>query len=344
MSAPGPAGSVVDQAVVTTPRPSGSTSAMRRDTLQGLAIRTDDLTRRFGTITAVDHLSLEVPQATVFGFLGPNGAGKTTTIRLLLGLLERDGGRVDVLGFDPNYQGNAVRQRSGALLEQAGIYDRLSAEANLDFYGRAWRLTSSERRARIKDLLTRFELWDRRKQSPELWSTGMRQKLALARAMLHRPSLLFLDEPTSGLDPLAAHELGDELVRLASFEGVTVLLTTHDLSEAERLCARVAVLNRGRLLATGTPAEVQAMVGSRAVFVGRGFDDAVLRLLRAQPEVASLAIDGDRLQIRLRSECSLAPLVTLLARAGAQIEEVHRSTISLEEAFVGLVAGAKHDP
>jgi ABC-2 type transport system ATP-binding protein len=305
-----------------------------------VAIRIDNLTRTFGAITAVDRLSLEIFQGTVFGFLGPNGAGKTTTIRLLLGLLEADGGRVEVLGFDPGYQAAEVRQRSGALLEQPGIYDRLSAEANLDFYARVWRLSSLERRARVKELLVKFELWDRRKEGPERWSTGMRQKLAVARVLLHRPALLFLDEPTSGLDPLAAHELGDDLVRLAKSEAVTVVLTTHDLAEAERLCEQVAVMRSGRLLATGTPAELRSLVGDRAVVLGRGFDDAVLRLLRLQPEVASLELEGNRLEINVRNGSSLAPLVTLLARAGAPIEEVHRSTVTLEEAFVHLVKGS----
>ncbi len=305
-----------------------------------VAIRIASLTRTFGAITAVDRLSLEIPQGTVFGFLGPNGAGKTTTIRLLLGLLEADSGRVEVLGFDPGYQAAEVRQRSGALLEQPGIYDRLSAEDNLEFYARVWRLSSLERRARVKELLVKFELWDRRKEGPERWSTGMRQKLAVARVLLHRPALLFLDEPTSGLDPLAAHELGDDLVRLATSEGVTVVLTTHDLAEAERLCEQVAVIRNGRLVATGTPDELRARVGGRAVVVGAGFDDSVLRLLRLQPEVASLELEGNRLEINLRNGSSLAPLVTLLARAGAQIEEVHRSTVTLEEAFVHLVTGA----
>jgi ABC-2 type transport system ATP-binding protein len=160
-----------------------------------VAIRIDNLTRTFGAITAVDRLSLEIPQGTVFGFLGPNGAGKTTTIRLLLGLLEANSGRVEVLGFDPRYQAAEIRQRSGALLEQPGIYDRLSAEANLHFYARVWRLSSPERRARVKKLLVRFELWDRRKEGPERWSTGMRQKLAVARVLLHRPALLFWTSP-----------------------------------------------------------------------------------------------------------------------------------------------------
>jgi ABC-2 type transport system ATP-binding protein len=304
------------------------------------AIRLDELTCRFGAITAIDRLSLDIPQGVVFGVLGPNGAGKTTTIRLLLGLLEPSSGRAEILGFDPRYEALEIRRRSGALLEQPGIYDRLSAEGNLDFYARVWGMSASRRSARIKELLLKFELWDRRKESPERWSTGMRQKLALARVLLHRPSLLFLDEPTSGLDPLAAHELGDDLVGLAKSEGVTVVLTTHDLSEAERLCEQVAVIQSGRLLAAGTPAELRARVSDRAVVIGHALTASVLKLLRLQPEVVELTLEDQRLEITLRSGCSLAPLVTLLVRAGAEIEEVHRSTVTLEDAFVHLVTGA----
>lgn len=303
-----------------------------------MAIRTAGLTRAFGAISAVDHLSIQVPRGTVFGFLGPNGAGKTTTIRLLLGLLEPDTGRVEVLGYDPRFRAPEIRQRSGALLGNPGIYDRLSAEDNLDFYAQVWHLSASDRRARIKELLLRFDLWDRRHESPEPWSTGMRQKLAVARALLHRPELVFLDEPTSGLDPLAAHELGDDLVRLASSQGVTVFLTTHDLAEAERLCQNVAVVKGGRLLATGTPDELRTRVGNRAVVIGRGFDERALRLLRLQPAVGSVEVTGEGLKIEVRKGNMLAPLVTLLVEAGAQIEEVHRSTTTLEEAFVTLVS------
>ena len=304
------------------------------------AISIRSLTRRFGTITAVDQLTLEVPSGAIFGFLGPNGAGKTTTIRLLLGLLEPDAGQAQVLGFDPRFQGAEIRQVSGALLEESGIYDRLSAADNLDFYGRVWRLPASLRRTRVEELLTRFGLWSRRHESPELWSTGMRQKLAVARALLHRPRLLFLDEPTSGLDPLAAHELGDDLLRLAETERVTVLLTTHDLAEAQRLCQTVAVLREGRLLAAGSPSELLALVGGRVLIVGRGFADSVLRLLRLQPEVASVELVSDQLHISMRQDAHLAPIVTLLARAGVEIEEVRRSTATLEEAFVKLVGAA----
>ena len=218
-----------------------------------LAIRADGLSCAFGSISALDDLSFEVPRGTLFGFLGPIGAGKTTTIRALLGLLEPDSGRAEVLGMDPRFEGAKIRDRSGALLGDTGLYDRLTAEDNLDFYACVWHLSHSERRARIRELLTRFGLWDRRKESPEMWSSGMRRKLAVARALLHQPVLVFLDEPTAGLDPLAAHELGDDLVRLASSNGVTVFLTTHDLAEAQRLCQQVAIIRSGQVLAARTP-------------------------------------------------------------------------------------------
>jgi ABC-2 type transport system ATP-binding protein len=304
---------------------------------QDVAIRTVDLTCAFGGMVALDHLCLEVARGTIFGFLGPNGAGKTTTMRLLLGLIEPDSGHAEVLGMDPRFEGGQVRARAGTLLGDPGLYDRLSAEENLEFYGRIWHLPKSERRARTKDLLARFGLWDRRQETPEMWSSGMRRKLAVARALLHHPELVFLDEPTSGLDPLAAHELGDDLVELVSSRGVTVFLNTHDLAEAERLCQRVAIIRSGQLVATGTPEELRSRVGGRAVIIGDGFDQSVVDLLRRQPEVQFVSADRDRLTLDVAEGARLAPLVTLLTRAGAEVEEVQRTTATLEDAFAALV-------
>jgi ABC-2 type transport system ATP-binding protein len=302
------------------------------------AIRIENLTRDFKTVRAVGGLSLEVPAGIIFGFLGPNGAGKTTTINLLLGLLEPTSGRAEVLGFDTRTQANEVRTRTGALLEHPGIYEQLTAEDNLEFYGRVYRLPTAQRRARIQELLTHMGLWERRKEQAGTWSKGMKQKLALARAMLHQPSLIFLDEPTAGLDVQAAVAVRDDLAALATREGVTVFLTTHNMTEAEKLCSRVAVIRQGKLLAVGHPDQLRARAGGpRVEIIGRGFSENVLNLLRGRPEVITAGVENQHLEIDLRQEADVAPLVSLMVNAGVQVEEVRRGKASLEEVFLTLM-------
>jgi ABC-2 type transport system ATP-binding protein len=302
------------------------------------AIRTEQLSRHFETVRAVDGLTLEVPAGIVFGFLGPNGSGKTTTIRLLLGLLEATAGRAEVLGYDTRHQADQVRLRSGALLEHPGLYERLSAENNLEFYGRVWRIPAADRRARIQELLTHLGLWDRRKETVKNWSRGMKQKLAVARSLLPRPSLIFLDEPTAGLDPIAAAALRDDLAALATREGVTVFLTTHNLTEAEKLCNQVGVIRQGKLLAVGHPDDLRSGRGAPQMeIVGRGMTERVLHALRARPEVSAADIRNGRLIIDLAGDIDTAPLVSLLVSEGAQIDEVRKSKASLEEVFLTLM-------
>jgi ABC-2 type transport system ATP-binding protein len=302
------------------------------------AICTENLTRDFGAARVVDGLTLRVPAGTIFGFLGPNGAGKTTTIRLLLGLLEPTQGHAEVLGLDIRTQADRIRCRSGALLEHPGLYERLSAEENLEFYGRIWQRSPAERTARIKELLTHLGLWERRKESAGTWSRGMKQKLAVARALLHRPSMLFLDEPTAGLDPVAAAALREDLAALVAREGVTVFLTTHNLAEAEKLCGRVGVIRQGKLLAIGHPNELRARSGKPHVEItGSGFDARMLTMLRERPEVASAELQNRRLRIDLCGEVETAPLVSLLVQAGGAVEEVRKGSASLEEVFLALM-------
>jgi ABC-2 type transport system ATP-binding protein len=302
------------------------------------AIRLDQITRDFGSIRALDHLSLQVPAGVIYGFLGPNGAGKTTTINLLLGLLEPTEGRAEVLGFDTRTHAGEVRSRTGALLEHTGLYEQMSAEDNLEFYGRVNRIPAADRPARIKELLMRNGLWERRKEKVGKWSKGMKQKLALARAMLHRPPLLLLDEPTAGLDVMAANEVRTDLATLAAQEGITIFLTTHNMAEAEKLCTEVAVIRSGKLLAVGQPDRLRAQTGgSRVEIVGRGFDDPVVKALETQPQVASVVTQNHHLIINLRGDVDIAPLISQLVRAGAQIEEVRRNQASLEEVFVKLM-------
>jgi len=181
---------------------------------------------------------------------------------MLLGILAPTFGKAEVLGTDVTQHPDEIRKRCGVLLEHPGIYERLSAEDNLEFYGRIAGLSLGDRRQRIKETLEAFGLWERRKDAAGTWSRGMKQKLAIARAILHRPDLVFLDEPTSGLDALAAARLREDLASLVRREGITVFLTTHNLSEAEKLCSRVAVIHNGKLLAQGTPDELRSKVGS----------------------------------------------------------------------------------
>ena len=303
-----------------------------------IAIQIENITRDFGTVRAVDGISLDVPSGSVFGLLGSNGAGKTTIINLLLGLLELTDGRIEVLGFDTHTQAGEVRTRTGALLEHPGIYEQLTAEDNLEFYGRIWRLQADERRVRIKELLTHMGLWERRKEQAGTWSRGMKQKLALARALLHRPSLVLLDEPTAGLDVVAAAEVRNDLAALVASEGVTILLTTHNMIEAESLCRQVAVIRDGRLVAVGHPDKLRARSGGHRVEInGHGFNDQVIRLVRAHPDVDMAGLQNEHLCIDLNEGANVAPLVNLIVSAGVKVEGIHRSQASLEEVFLTLM-------
>lgn len=302
------------------------------------AIETEEMTRYFGNLCAVDRLSLRVPGGSIFGFLGPNGAGKTTTLRLLLGLLDIDGGSARVLGYDVASQAHAIREHSGVVLEHDGLYQRLSVHDNLDFYGRVYHLGSSDRRARIRELLQHLGLWERRDVAIVELSKGLRQKVAFARALLHRPALVFLDEPSSGLDPVASVALRRDIQMLARKEGTTVFLTTHNLGEAEKLCDWLGMLREGKLVAVGTPEELTARSGKPVARIyGRGFSQGAVAGLLALPKVDAVLMESDHLQVELEPGAEAAPLVGVLIRAGAEVERVHKERGSLEEAFVALM-------
>lgn len=303
-----------------------------------IAIQTENLTRDFETVRAVDNLNIEVPSGDVFGFLGPNGAGKTTTIRLMLGLLKPTYGKVNVLGFDTQTQANEIRNLTGALLEHTGIYEKLTAQENLEFYGRIWHLSYNKRNNRIKELLTNLGLWERRNEKAGTWSYGMKKKLAVARALLHHPSLVFMDEPTAGLDPIAASALREDLATLANSEGVTIFLTTHNMTEAEKLCDQVAVINEGKLLTVGSPDELRSKVGKPQIeIIGRGINEKIINLLRAREEVLDISIRNNHLLIELAKDVDTSPIISLMVNEKVEIEEVHKGKASLEEVFLKLI-------
>ncbi len=302
------------------------------------AIRARGLTRRFGDVLAVDALDLDVPSGSIFGFLGPNGAGKTTTIRLLLGLVEPSEGGAEVLGRDVLSDGQGIRERVGVLLESDGLYDRLTARQNLDFFARVARLDSRERDTRIRALLEEIGLWERRDDPVADFSRGMKQKLALARAFINRPELLFLDEPTAGLDPPTAVALRRELVSLARERGVTVFLTTHNLLEAERVCDRVAVIRQGRLRAEGPPESIRSGGKRNLEVTATGLSPDLVARIAAEPGViSSRAGPDDRLVLELEDGSSTAPLIRMLFENGAEVSEARITSDSLEESFLALL-------
>ncbi len=302
------------------------------------AITTNGLTRTFGAIRAVSDLNIVVPAGKIFGFLGTNGAGKTTTIYLLLGLLEPTAGQASVLGYDIRTQGAMIREQSGSLLEFNGLYEQLSAFDNLDFYGRIWGMSAAERQARIGELLDMLGLKDRMRDRVGTWSRGMKQKLAIARAIFHHPRLVFLDEPTDGLDPAAAASLRQDLAALVEREGMTIFLTTHNLAEAEQLCANVAILRKGVLLAAGSPKALREGASQPRIEIrGQGFSAAILAGLRANPDITLLEEAPDQIVFAPHEGVDVSQIVNMLVRNGVQVGEVQRIVPSFEEAFLHII-------
>jgi len=302
------------------------------------AIQTNQLTCSFGDLKAVARLTLEIPRGTVFGFLGPNGSGKTTTIRLLLGLLDADQGSAQVFGFDTKKQADEVRVRCGALLEHHGLYERLSAADNLEYYGRIWHMSKADREKRIYELLNPLDLFDRRDEPIGRWSRGMKQKLAVARTLMHRPELIFLDEPTAGLDPVASATLRDDLSKLVAQEGVTIFLTTHNLAEAEKLCTQVGVINHGQLLATGSPSDLRSRTSAPRLYVtGQGIDPQIVDVLKNNSLVNKVQKHNGKLTMDLNDLTRSHEIVAQLVGAGVQIDEVRKETADLEDIFLKLV-------
>src|SRR4029079_12911491 len=228
-------------------------------------LRAVGLGRRFGDLWAIRGMDLEVARGEVLGLLGPNGAGKTTTVRLLTALIAPTEGRATVDGLDVTEEPEAVRSRVGILTETPGLYEKLSATANLDFFGRLYGLDAATRAERIERYLRTFTLWDRRDDAVGGFSKGMKQKLAIVRALLHEPAVIFLDEPTAALDPESAWIVRDAIGSLRRL-GRTIVLATHNLVEADRLCDRVAFV-RGGLLRVDSPAGLRGSVGARGVEV-----------------------------------------------------------------------------
>jgi len=307
-------------------------------------IETHNLTRHFGALVAVHGLNLQIARGEVFGFLGPNGAGKTTTVRLLNGVLNPTAGEIRVLGMDPIAQGPAVRRRTGVLTESPALYEPLSARENLLIFGELYDVPADVLRRRVDELLEMFGLTARADDKVAGYSKGMKQRLALARALIHAPDILFLDEPTAGLDPEAARQVTELIEHLSQEEGRTIFLCTHNLVEAERLCDRVGVIHRGELIAVGTPEELARRIWHGhgiVVRLGRPLPAEALASLKRLEGVAQVEVENSDLHILLDQEHRTPAVVRALVEAGAEIYAVRPREHSLEDIYFQLQANAR---
>ncbi len=308
------------------------------------ALTASQLGRRFGDRWAVRGIDLTVRRGEVLGLLGPNGAGKTTTVRLLTALIEPSEGTATVDGFDVRERPDDVRARVGILTETPGLYDKLSATANLDFYGRLYRIDPGERAERIERYLRLFDLWERRDDVAGTFSKGMKQKLAIARALLHDPSVVFLDEPTAALDPEAAFVVREAIETLRR-AGRTIVLATHNLDEADRLCDRIAFV-RGGLLRVDSPAALRGAIGIRGLSIRLGLPATADQLgaVRAIGGVTAATSSDGVLRVGAADPESVAPnVVRALVAAGSDIVEVRPERTSLEQIYfdvMGVSPGA----
>jgi ABC-2 type transport system ATP-binding protein len=304
-------------------------------------IEVNDLRRTFGQQKAVDGLTFQVASGEIFGLLGPNGAGKTTTVRLLNGILPSSGGSARVFGLDPATEGEAVRRKTGVLTESTSLYERLPARENLVFFGTLAELEEGALERRVLDLLSFFELESRAGDKVETYSKGMKQRLALARALIHEPPLLFLDEPTSGLDPEAAAQVHDLIVSLRQ-TGRTIVLATHNLDEAQRLCDRVGIMNHGRFLAVGSPDELARRLWPATwvdVTLRKANGEAFLAGLQGFGGLKQAQAQDGLLSVQVESEEAVPELVRFLAGQGAPIQRVLPRQHSLEEIYFTIQNG-----
>jgi ABC-2 type transport system ATP-binding protein len=294
-----------------------------------------NLTKAFGENVAVDRLSFSIPKGKVFGLLGPNGAGKTTTLRMLTALISPSSGEASVAGYKIGVDDYNVRKNVGILTESPGMYDRLSAERNLSFFAALYEVENPE--VQIKKYLQMLGLWHRRKEEVGTFSKGMKQKLAIARALVHEPRVLLLDEPTSGLDPEAAKMVREFILELKN-EGRTIMICTHNLDEADRLCDRVAVF-KSQMLALDTPANLRSQLfGRSVVFHLTEVKDSYAESIQSLDFVQSCQKLENKLVVTLPDPESYNPqIVNLLVKDGAEIRFIGEIRRSLEDVYLHLI-------
>jgi ABC-2 type transport system ATP-binding protein len=308
------------------------------------AIELRSVTKRFGSLTALDDLSLTVQRGEIFGLLGPNGSGKTTLINILSGLSKPSAGQATVFGFDITRDTRAVRSLLGSLPQETALYEELSAGANMQFHADLYNVPTRERDKRIDALLDLVQLTDRRNTRVSTFSGGMKRRLALARALLHEPQLLYLDEPTLGVDVQSRRALWDYILGLRD-QGKTVLLTSNYLEEANVLCDRLAILDHGRLVAMDTPEALKQRYGDSVIDLELGAEPSaeLLQALRDLPGVTDLTQRDGHLQVTANGQHALAGQVVTLATREADLKSISQREPNLDEIFLHLTGSALRD-
>ncbi|MCL4429531.1 MAG: ABC transporter ATP-binding protein [Chloroflexi bacterium] len=305
-------------------------------------IDTNNLTRKFGNLTAVDNVSLHVEDGEVFGFLGPNGAGKTTTVRMLCCLIGKTSGEAKIGDYTIDKEADClkIRKMVGFLPENVGLYDSLSAYRNLDFYGQLYEVPEAKRRENIERLLTLLGIWERREDAVGTFSKGTKQKIAIARALIHDPQLLFLDEPTANLDPEASKTVRDFILELKK-EKRTIFLNTHNLDEAERLCDRIAIL-KGKLIAVDSPKNLERSLYNRKTIVHlENVTPAVVAAVEKLNAVKNVRASENKLILDIDTpEKDNPEVVRAIVGAGGSIQYVTELRSTLEDVYLKLIREA----
>jgi ABC-2 type transport system ATP-binding protein len=310
-------------------------------------IEVEGLTKRFGDFTAVDHISFKVGEAMIFGFLGPNGAGKSTAIRMLCTLLRPSEGNARVVGFDIVKEQGQVRRHIGLVAEKIILYDQLTAEENLTLFGRLNNLPEDQIKEATDKWLSRLHMEAWRRNRVGTFSTGMKQRINVARALLHHPDVLFLDEPTLGLDPQTTHAIHEFVLELRE-EGMTVVLTTHDMVEAETLCQQIAIIDQSKIVACDTTTNLKRLLSADNTTIIdveiANLSEQMFSQLKTVESIASVARpDTYRIRIHTRDTDNLAPILNALNATGANVHTINTVLPTMEDVFLHVTGREMRD-
>jgi ABC-2 type transport system ATP-binding protein len=306
------------------------------------AIELRALCKAFGTLQAVDHLTLSVEQGEIFGLLGPNGSGKTTTINLISGLSTPTSGEVQVMGYDVRRHARRIRQMLGAVPQETALYEELSAWDNLDFHADLFGMARQGKKARIMQMLDLVQLQERKRSRVSTFSGGMKRRLALARALLHDPHLLYLDEPTLGVDVQSRRAIWDYILSLHK-EGKTVLITTNYLEEAQALCERIAILDHGKLIAVDTPEHLKQTYGGSVVELETVQPSTAVDDIRRLPGVKEVVQEGTSLRVTTQGGSDIVPQIITLVTQHGKLHQIAVREPTLDEIFLRLTGTALRD-